>query len=84
MIARVLARKELTRSLAEVGKLTGAYMPVKVASTTPDGQHWAPLAVTLLNQFTIEELKVLEKAAKLRLLAPPTVEGELVPAVTGA
>lgn len=86
--ARVMACSELTRSLAEVGKLTGAHMPIKVAATTPDGEHWAPLAATVLKQFNLEELKVLEKAAKLKLLAEPVIDGQVVASqkktVTGA
>lgn len=76
--ARVMAVAEITRSLAEVAKLTGAHMPIKVAATTPNGENWAPLAVSVLNQFNLDELKVLEKAAKLKLLAEPVIEGHVV------
>lgn len=67
--ARVMARSELTKSFGEVAKLLGAHAPVKITSTNAEGTAWAPLVVTMLSErFSVEELRVLERAAKLKLL----------------
>ena len=65
----------------EQARLNGEHMPVKVASTTPDGETWAPLAVDqLVAKFSVEELKVLERAQKVRLGLPSddVLEAEVV------
>ncbi len=80
--ARIMARSELTRSLAEVAKLDGSYSPMKVASTTPDGNQWAPLEFTLDASLTLEQLKALRAVKMLQVLPPmPNVTSEPVESV---
>lgn len=63
----VMALAEITKSLAEVAKLTGAHSPVKVASTNPDGTSWAPISVAL-SQIPTDDLKVLRKYHERKVL----------------
>lgn len=78
--ARIMARTEIRQTLAEVAKLTGTYMPLKVASTTPDGTRWAPLAAEqLAAMFTSDQLDVLELAQRAKLrLGTGTIDAEVV------
>lgn len=82
---RIAALAEIRESTAEQARLIGAHMPTKIASTTPDGQQWAPLAVELLQGLSDEELLVARKLAGARILPelPPVrqediYEGEVV------
>jgi len=47
--------------------------PVKLAATTPDGNNWAPLALTL-DGMSVETLKALRDANDLRILQPVNSE----------
>lgn len=58
-------------------KLYGLDAPLKIASTTPDGTAWAPLALAL-DRMSAEELLVLRKYQTLRVLPDAVTEGELV------
>lgn len=80
---KILARAELTKSLSEVARLKGANMPIKVATTTPDGEAWAPAVVTKIEALlSIEELEAWAKVQRIKLglleAANDAVDGEIV------
>lgn len=75
---RIAAAEVILLALKREAMLTGADMPTKVASTNVDGTSWAPLVLQLQNSLSIEELRVLERVAKLRLSAGTILEGEQV------
>lgn len=56
--------------MEQEAKLYGLYAPTKIASTTPDGESWAPLTATL-QRLSTEELMVLDKIAEMRVLPQP-------------
>lgn len=61
--------------LKEQAKLTGAYMPVKVASTTPDGSKWAPISLAI-EKLSTEELLLLKRINEIKLL--PAVDADVI------
>lgn len=74
------AARELKGVLDHMSKLYGVFAPTKIASTTPDGESWAPISFGL-SQLSTEDLRVLKKVAEMRLLPPAedqVVEGSVV------
>ena len=74
------AAREMKGYLDHMAKLEGLFAPVKVASTNPDGDQWAPFAIALQG-LTDDELRLANKLAEMRALPPmpgETVEGEVM------
>jgi hypothetical protein len=76
LAGNVAAVHEVVVVIERQARLIGADMPVKVASTTPDGNRWAPLALTL-EGLSVETLKALRDASDVRILTGAT-EAEIV------
>lgn len=71
------AHERIEAYMRRQASLYGLDAPLKVASTTPDGEHWAPIAVNILQSLSDEEVVMGRRLATLRLL-PAAQDGELV------
>jgi hypothetical protein len=81
---RIAAFTAYVQATAEQARLNGEHMPIKVASTTPDGEQWAPLAMQVLRGMSDEELAIARKLASAQLVPedpaglPAHVDAEVV------
>jgi hypothetical protein len=86
--AKMMAVESITKCIVEASKLEGTVAPIKVASTTPDGSSWAPLAVALQGIPT-EKLLVLKEFQEMKILggAQPmdaqVIDADVVPVKNG-
>lgn len=72
------AHEAYSQHADRVARLMGAYAPVKVAATNVDGDAWAPIAVTMLQQLSNAELELLAKLADKRLLPAPAADQPVI------
>jgi hypothetical protein len=73
------AADAVIKAIESQRRMYGIDAPLKVASTTPDGTKWAPLAVdVLVKSLSLDELKTLEKAARLKLLPSAPIDVDAV------
>ncbi len=66
----------VVRAIESIRKLYGDDAPTKIASTTPDGQSWAPLWAAKLQLLSDEQLVMLQQINNLKLLPGQVLEGE--------
>ena len=70
---RVAAFGAFIQATAEQARLNGEHAPVKVASTTPDGERWAPLQAHL-TKLSTEDVQALLRLADVRLLPEASLD----------
>jgi hypothetical protein len=80
LTGNTFAVKEWRENLEQQAKLYGVHAPTKIAATTPDGEHYAPLAFDI-SKLSNEELLALRKLRMLKSLPQSTREPEPEPAI---
>lgn len=59
--------KSALSAIDMLNRIHGTYAPTKIASTTPDGEQWAPTTL-MLSKLSTEDLQALKRANDLMLL----------------
>lgn len=76
-VEKVMAASEIVKATEAQNRLMGLNMPMKIAATTPDGESWAPLQLTLQN-LTTDQLLALQSLSDVKILPPAAIDAEVV------